>query len=297
MKSPNPIRVLIVDDEPNMTLTLATGLRKLGKQYIVDTANSGQEAINRIRQIEYALVITDYQMPGMNGSTLVQKIQQICPETLVILMSGHGTEDFRRDLVKGLQLEAYLDKPFEIAQIRQIVKTAVTKTQRQIKAPPPIIQKRSKKVLSDCLKQFRTNTGARCVLVLSNSGHVIETAGDTADLDTNGISALVAANFLAGVELARLLGNKSVFKRSYHEGPNYNIYAYGIDSNFLLAIIFGRESKQGIIRFYVGKLVDNLMPLLAVEKLPSMESLDDEFSQSVNADLDNLFSGSFSQGA
>ena len=291
MKSSNPIRVLVVDDEPNMTLTLAAGLRKLGKQYIVDTANSGQEAINRLRQLEYALVITDYQMPGMNGSTLVQKIQQLCPETLVILMSGHGTDDFRRDIVKGLQLEAYLDKPFEIEQIRQIVRQAVTKTQREQQTPPPVVQPKSQEILSDCLKEFRTNTGARCVLVLSNSGHVIETAGDTADLDTNGISALVAANFLAGVELARMLGNKSVFKRSYHEGPNYNIYAYGIDDNFLLAIIFGRESKQGIIRFYVGKLVDDLMPLLAVEKLPSMESLDDEFSQSVSADLDSLFNG------
>ena len=87
-----------------------------------------------------------------------------------------------------------------------------------------------------------------------------------------------------------MLGNASVFKTSYHEGPNYNIYAHGIDENFLLAIIFGQECKQGVVRFYTAKLVEELTPLLATQEPPSMELLDREFSQAVSVDLDNLFS-------
>lgn len=290
MNSSDRIHVLIVDDEPHTTLSLAAGLRKLGQQYVVDTASTGQEAIRKVQAQAYELVITDYKMPGMSGLTLVQKIHQLCPQTKVVMMSGHGTDVLRRDVIGSLDLEAYLDKPFDMAQIRQIVQQAVVRAQEKKVVPPPLVPLAAKRPLTERLLQFRTNTGARCVLVLSNSGHVLEAVGDTADLDVNGISALVAANFMAGVELARLLGNDSVFKTSYHEGPNYNIYAHSIDSNFLLAIIFGQESKQGVVRFYVNKLVEDAAPLLANEMLPSMSALDEGFSEAVNADLDALFS-------
>jgi predicted regulator of Ras-like GTPase activity (Roadblock/LC7/MglB family) len=203
-------------------------------------------------------------------------------------MTAHGTEMLRRDVIGSLGLEAYLDKPFEISQIRQIVQTAVAKIQAEETRPP--IQSQAKQPITEILAQFRADTAVRCVLILSQSGHVLDVVGDTDSLDLSSISALVAANFMAGIELARLLGNESVFKTSYHEGPNYNIYAHSIDSNFLLAIIFGSESKQGIVRFYTTKLVEDLAPLLTEEMLPSMEALDVEFSQAISVNLDSLFS-------
>lgn len=289
MKALDDIHVLIVDDEPNMTLSLAASLRKLGKQYVVDTAHTGQEAITKVKKTEYALVITDYKMPGMSGVALVQKIQHLRPQTRIVLMSGHGTDVLRHEVVGSLTLEAYLDKPFDIAQIRHVVQAAAAKIQERQTKPLPPLQPETKQPITEQLQLFRADTAARCVLVLSQSGHVLDVVGDTADLDTSSISALVAANFMAGVELARLLGNDSVFKTSYHEGPHYNIYAHSIDSNFLLAIIFGQESKQGVVRFYVNKLVDDLAPLLVAEGLPSMAFLDQEFSQAVRGDLDELF--------
>jgi predicted regulator of Ras-like GTPase activity (Roadblock/LC7/MglB family) len=143
--------------------------------------------------------------------------------------------------------------------------------------------------LTERLQSFRIDTSATCVLVLSHSGHVIDRAGDTGGLELSGISALVAANFMAGMELARLLGNGSIFKTSFHEGSTYNIYAHSIDDDFLLAIIFGQKSKQGVIRFYANKLVEDLGSLLVDEMLPSMESLDEGFSEAVEIGLDNLF--------
>ena len=291
MNSLDKIHVLIVDDEPNMTFHLANGLRKMGEQYDVDTANTGQEAIHKLEKKEYALVITDYKMPGMSGLTLVQKIHHAAPQTRVVLMSGHGTDTLRRDVIGSLKLEAYLDKPFEISEIRHIVQAAVDKMEKGKTIPSPPLQPETKQSIIQRLQLFRTNTAARCVLVLRQSGHVLDVAGDTADLDLGGISALVAANFMAGIELARLLGNDSVFRTSLHEGPNYNIYAHSIDSNFLLAIIFGQESKQGVVRFYVNKLVEDLAPLLADEITPSMSSLDAEFSEELRSGLDDLFTG------
>lgn len=294
MSFTSDIRLLVVDHEPHTTFSLASELRKLGRQYIVDTTNSAQEAILRIQQIEYSLIIVDYKMPEVDGTAFIKKIQSICTNMRIIVMSDQTTARFRRDIVSRLNLEAYLEKPFSPEKIRQLVAHSIEKIQEREVTPPPVVKPESQHPLTDRLQQYRANTNARCVLVLSKSGHIMDIVGDTSDLDTNSISALVAANFMAGIELlGRMLGNDSVFKTSYYEGPNYNIYAHSIDSNYLLAIIFSHESKQGVIRFYVNKLIEDLIPILRDKVMFSQNvttnSLEEGFSQGMISDLDKLF--------
>jgi DNA-binding response OmpR family regulator len=295
----NDVRLLIVDQEPKTTLCIAAELRKINNQFIVDTANSAQEAILRIQQIEYNLVITDYHLPAIDGTSLVKKMRSINSKLRVIVMTEQANARFRREIFTRLKVEAYLEKPFNGEQLAQVV----NKTLSEVEKPNPAVAKPAAKPagsasnqhpLTKRLQHFRANTNARCVLVLSKSGHIMDMVGDTTDLDTNSISALVAANFMAGIELlGKILGNESVFNTSYYEGPNYTIYANSIDSNYLLAIIFGRESKQGVIRFYVNKLIEDLVPILrdkvSFSQNVSTDTLDIDFSQEMKSDLDKLF--------
>lgn len=290
MQSTTNATVLIVDDDPVMIKLLSAGLEKSDKHYTIDTAKNGEEALRKVKERFYSLVITDYKMPGISGITLVQKIDQIAPETRVILMSGYGSDVLKRDVIDSLKVEAYLDKPISINEIRKIVENIFLEIQ-QPKVSPPKMQPDLQYTISERLNYFRSDVGAECVLLLSKSGHLIDKAGDVKTHDISGISALVVANFMAGIELARMLGNNSVFKTSYHEGPNHNIYAHDIDGNFMLATICGLKSKQGMVRFYTGKLIEELKPILANEVLPSMESLDEEFSQTLAEDLNSLFLG------
>lgn len=116
-------RVLIVDDETAVALTLAASLEKLGNGYVVETANNGEEAMTKILQISYALLITDYKMPGMSGLELARTVRCISPNTQVVLMSAYGTDELCEE-VECLGI-GYLDKPFTVAQIREIVERAV----------------------------------------------------------------------------------------------------------------------------------------------------------------------------
>lgn len=143
------------------------------------------------------------------------------------------------------------------------------------------------KTVPELLQKLRIDTGASCVLLISSGGNAVEIAGHTTGLDVVSVSALVAANFMAASELARLVGNGSVFRSSYHEGPDYDIYAHDINGSFLIAVIFGTKSKTGLVRFYTSETVEKLMPLLDEET--AYIELDEDLSPAIDKELEQLF--------
>jgi two-component system, response regulator, stage 0 sporulation protein F len=274
-------RILIVDDEPNVTLILSRSLDKLDKKYEVETAQSGEEALSKIENKPYALVITDYKMPEMNGLDLAMAVRRIAPETQVILMTAHGTRSLQ-NTADGLDLDGYIDKPFKLSEIREIVEAAVSST--EVADPYRSGEQGVEDAVLAHLVSLQEDTGARCVMLLSSGGYPIEIAGMTKGLDTSTVGALVAANFMAAIELSKMLGNTSIFKSSYHEGPDYNIYAYDVNGDLLLAVIFGTEAKTGAVWHFTKHTALELAELdlnQAPEALPGdedmLESLDDEF--------------------
>ncbi|MGC9357079.1 MAG: response regulator [Anaerolineae bacterium] len=287
----NPRRVLVVDDEPNVTLVLAKSLAKLGEDYHVDTANSAEEALSRIRDTTYTLVITDYRMPDMDGLSLSAAIREINPETQVVLMTAYGTEGLRGDVGK-MELDGYLDKPFSMAQIREIVERAVGQTTEQ--DPYRTGEQTVNDEVYKHLEALQRNTGARCALLISKAGYPIDAVGATESLDLATIGALVAANFAAAVELSHRLGNASIFKSSYHEGPDYNIYAYDVNDEILLAVIFGAETKTGAVWFYTKQTAAAMEPLLDV---PAPEiDFSEDFNTDLNRGLQQLFGTEATEG-
>ncbi len=105
--SANP-RTLLVEDETNLVRTLAKILERKG--YSVDAANTGEEALQRLSEHTYDLVITDLNMPVMDGLQLLREMKerQIAPATIVL--TGHGTI---QSAVEAMKLGAgdYLIKP------------------------------------------------------------------------------------------------------------------------------------------------------------------------------------------
>ncbi len=294
MSNNEPKRILIVDDEPNFAKMLSISLRKLGKEFTFDTAHNGGEALLKLKQATYSLLITDYNMPDMTGLDLASMVRQVSPGTQVVLMTAFGT-DMLRDKIAKAKLDAFIDKPFDLNQIREIVKGVVDRAQDQRDKEARSAEDKyraGQKVVNDAvhehIKSLQQQTGARSVLLLSSSGYPVDVIGQTKDFDVSSVSALVAANFLAAKELANLLGSpNSVFKSSYHEGNDYNIYAYDIDGNLMLAVIFGAESKPGIVWFYTKQVAAELKPLVAKPAEKVTLNIKD-VSDALGADLDDL---------
>ncbi len=116
--------ILLVDDEIDLTMTLSFILKRKG--YTVDTANNGQEAIGKVKERLFDLVLLDIKMPLMNGLEIYKRIKQIKPETVVILMTAYAVEDL---IQEALQEGAYgiIYKPLDIENVFALIQEVTEK--------------------------------------------------------------------------------------------------------------------------------------------------------------------------
>ena len=110
----NAARILVVDDEPGMRDMLADALSLAG--YEAKTATDGFDALKLIRAERFDLVISDVNMPRMNGFELLQDMREHKDETPVILLTARGD---RQDVTAGLKYGAddYVTKPFGLEEL------------------------------------------------------------------------------------------------------------------------------------------------------------------------------------
>jgi two-component system, OmpR family, alkaline phosphatase synthesis response regulator PhoP len=107
-------RILLVEDEPGLQLTLSDRLRREG--YEVDSAADGQSGLDKAATGEFDLVLLDVMLPRKNGFDVLRDLRQRGLETPVIMLTARGQVV---DTVVGLKLGAddYLSKPFEMMEL------------------------------------------------------------------------------------------------------------------------------------------------------------------------------------
>ena len=114
-------RILIVDDEVEITEIRAD---LLSEEYDCIRAGSAEEALTRLHESEFQLVISDITMPGMSGLDMIPHVKEFAPDTVVVMISGMQTVE---SAIGALRLGAfdYLMKPFDLRQVEAVVKRAL----------------------------------------------------------------------------------------------------------------------------------------------------------------------------
>jgi len=120
--TPDPERVLVVDDEATVRSVLERWLRGLG--YEVATADDGDEALERMRERDFALALVDIRMPGMSGLELLREIGRAHPDTAVLMCTAVVDVE---TAVESLRLGAYdfIGKPFNADDVALRVERAL----------------------------------------------------------------------------------------------------------------------------------------------------------------------------
>ena len=115
--------ILIVDDDEQILEMLTEILDE--EDLEADQCSSGEEAISKLSDVRYKLVISDVRMPGMSGFDLLEFIKDRYEDTRVILMTGY-TDDY--DISDALILGAddYITKPFDIDKVVLSVKNSLS---------------------------------------------------------------------------------------------------------------------------------------------------------------------------
>ena len=115
---PSLARILVVDDEAPIRAAIARALNLLN--YCADEANGGQEALQRLQTLHYDLMVLDMQMPAMHGREVMERARQVCPDLLIIVLTGHATLDSAIAAVKTGAVD-YLIKPVSVHEIAQAI--------------------------------------------------------------------------------------------------------------------------------------------------------------------------------
>ncbi|WP_136513065.1 sigma-54-dependent transcriptional regulator [Geomonas edaphica] len=117
-------RILVVDDELSMREFLAILLD--GEGYLVDQADSAEDALARLACEHYDLVLSDVSMPGLGGLELLSRIKTDAPDTAVLMITAFTTAE---QAVEAMKLGAYdyIGKPFKVEEVKVLVRKALEK--------------------------------------------------------------------------------------------------------------------------------------------------------------------------
>ena len=128
------MRVLIVDDEPELCAQIGQTLRQ--QQYTVDTAGDGDQALERIFSDPYDMIVLDIMLPGKDGFAVLGELRREGVATPVLMLTAKGEVAHR---VRGLDLGAddYLHKPFSMAELLARIRALLRRS--HVQASPLLV--------------------------------------------------------------------------------------------------------------------------------------------------------------
>ena len=185
-----PVHILVVDDDPTIRDLLLEGLSESG--YLVTTANDGADGLARLRHNGFELVVSDIDMPRIDGVQLLQEARKLRPDIEIIMLTGVVDVE---TAIQSMRLGAcdYLTKPFNLTEVRITVERALEK--RRL-----ILENREyQRHLEEKVRE-RTEALSRSY---QTTLEALATALDTRDSETLGHSLRVAAYTVA---VARRMG-------------------------------------------------------------------------------------------
>jgi len=166
----NPLRVLVVDDDPGMREGMAMSLKRAG--FVTEQARSGEDALRMTRPGAFDAVVTDLRMTGMDGLQLTARLKALDTTLPVLLVTAFGSLDTAREAMR-LGAFDYLSKPFSPDELVQAVRKAISSDGRLKAEEPgeaPVILTQDP-VLAETLALARRAADSRAtILIQAESG-------------------------------------------------------------------------------------------------------------------------------
>lgn len=139
--------VLIIDDETHFLKSLAEGLHLYSKKLNIITVDNGEKALEILKTAIIDVVVTDLNMPGMDGFELLRQMQQTYPRVPIIIMSASARPSIETQL-KDLQFAQYIEKPLDLGETARAI---LSVAQKMGKDPPA--EHKPKRTRTNCTSE------------------------------------------------------------------------------------------------------------------------------------------------
>lgn len=121
MTATSKTSILILDDEPIVSKRLQPALEKKG--YEVESFYESAQAMLRIRERSFDIVVTDLKMEGIDGMRFLAEVKKLSPRTEVIVITGFATMDTAKESMRKGVFD-FLAKPFKLGEIQEVIRKA-----------------------------------------------------------------------------------------------------------------------------------------------------------------------------
>lgn len=203
--------ILFVDDDLRIVSTFQ---RTLHKEYVVETASSPDEAVNAVLDGRFAVVVSDLNMPGMNGIELLRRVKSLAPQTIGILLTGWADLEAAIDAVNDGHVFRFLRKPCPHNLLRTALDAAIAQN-RLLCSEENILRDTligAVTLLMDILATSQPETFGHAIRIRllvrglverMNLGHLweIEAAGILSQIGCASVPPSMLKKYFTGVEL------------------------------------------------------------------------------------------------
>jgi len=267
-----PQRVLLVDDEREVTRVLRSLIASIDRSVQVVEALSAEEAMLEAHLTPFDLAIVDIRLPGMDGLELMRRIRKTRPDAQVILMTGNSTPRIEAE-VRQLNPIAYLLKPikpneFAAALQKGLGLKAASVSETEAPTQPTI---------ADRLGSLRRDLGCLAVYLADLDGQILARAGDVSSFNIDELVRHSEVAFSASLNACRLLGGLVPQNLHFFDGDDYDVYVLNVGQIYMLIILFSGElgaRQMGQVMRYGRQCADDMMNVIADTAPASDEAAD-----------------------
>ena len=140
-------RIILVDDEEEVRKSIIRKIDWTAVGFaVVGDAENGEDALEKIENLEPDVVLTDIRMPYMDGLTLAERIRQKYPSMKIVIFSGYDDFEYAKQAIK-LNVTEYILKPVNVEELTAILKRIKTNLDEEIE------QKRNVNLLRENYKR------------------------------------------------------------------------------------------------------------------------------------------------
>ena len=238
--------ILLVDDQRDILRLLHSTLATLKNEGLeVIEAPSGEEALLEVsRRHRIDLLVADYLLPGMTGVELMHKVRIRHPDVKVIWITGM-TDSKARDEMLNAGAVAIFDKPIPLADFLDMVERNLGLVRTIFPSETDAKTEARRSRVSDLLANFRQDTKANAVFLISDRGLVVARAGDLHDSsrEVSLISALTAI-FSAGLKVAKLNRQEAMTQYFIFSGGDHDLILIPVDPSYSLLLAGNGIAKR-----------------------------------------------------
>jgi CheY-like chemotaxis protein len=229
--------ILLVDDHRDILRLLHSTLDTLKNDGLeIIEAPSGEEALLEVSRHRVDLLVADYLLPGMTGVELMHKVRIRHPDVKVIWITGM-TDSKSRDEMLNAGAVAIFDKPIPLADFLDVVERSLGLVRTIFPSESDAKTQSRRSRVSDLLANFRQDTKASAVFLISDRGLVVARAGDLRDSsrEVSLVSALTAI-FSASLKVAKFNRQEALNQYVIFSGGDHDLLLIPVDASYSLLL-------------------------------------------------------------